>query len=307
MDKPTTEDDFWKNESVALLALVSLQGVGYWTLYKLAKTRQSFKQVLKIGTKAAFVAALKDQGSRTIKLSEAEWSQRQEIIWHAGRQMYHHLTRGGIDILHSGQPEFPKRLQSIPDAPKWLFYQGNVELLRKPAVAMVGTRTPAQDGDFLAHYIVSLCRNYGISTISGFADGIDRQVHLYSLRYGLPTISVLGTGILKDFPADSDKLRQDILDRGGLILTENLPNQTYSAENFVRRNWLQSALSQTVIPMEWKAKSGTAHTVRFAAEHQRPILCLWLSDWTPSRDLVINHAARNKGLIHLPRGKLCLY
>jgi len=98
MDKRTTEDDFWKNESVALLALASLQGVGYWMLYKLAKTRQSFKQVFKIGTKEAFVAAFKDLGSRTIKLSEAEWSQQQETIWHACRQMYHHLTRKVTDL-----------------------------------------------------------------------------------------------------------------------------------------------------------------------------------------------------------------
>ena len=88
MDKPTTEDDVWKHESVALLALASIQGVGYWTLYKLAKKLQPFKQVLKMGTKEAFTAALKDLGSRTIKLSEAEWSQQQESIWQAGLQMY---------------------------------------------------------------------------------------------------------------------------------------------------------------------------------------------------------------------------
>lgn len=283
MDKPTTDDDFWKNESVALLALASIQGVGYWTLYKLAKTPQSFKQVLKIETKESFISALKELGSRSVKLSAAEWSIEQESIWQAGRQMYHSLIRGDINILHAGQPGFPKRLQAIPDAPAWLFYQGNIELLDKPAVAMVGTRHPTQDGDFLAHFMVSLCHNYDISTISGLADGIDQQVHLYSLRYGLPTISVLGTGMLRDFPTGSEKLRREIIDRGGLILTEYLPNQSYSAENFVRRNRLQSALSKIVVPIEWKAKSGTAHTVRFAAEHQRPILCLRLPDWSSSQ------------------------
>jgi DNA processing protein len=297
MDKLTTEDDVWKQESVALLALASIQGVGYWTLYKLAKTPQSFKQVLKIETKEAFVTALKELGSRSIKLQEAEWSQQQESIWQAGRQMYHLLIRGGIGILHSSQPEFPKRLQAIPDAPEWLFYQGNIELLRKPAVAMVGTRRPTPDGDFLAHFMVSLCRHYDISTISGLADGIDQQVHLYSLRYGLPTISVLGTGMLRDFPAGSEKLRQEIVDRGGLILTEYLPNQSYSAENFVRRNRLQSALSKIVVPIEWKAKSGTAHTVHFAAEHQRRILCLRLPDWTTNKHAELALGQQLKGTV----------
>src|SRR5687767_13615007 len=69
MNKPATDDLFWKNESVALLALASIQGVGYWTLYKLAKTEISFKQVLKIETEEEFVATLKDLGLRSIKLS----------------------------------------------------------------------------------------------------------------------------------------------------------------------------------------------------------------------------------------------
>ena len=281
----TTDDEFWKNESVALLALASIQGVGYWTLYKLAQMRTAFKQVLKIHNKEAFIAFLKELGSRSIKLSETEWSQQQQIVWEAGLRMYRHLSSIGIGVLHSGQIGFPKALKSIPDAPAWLFYQGNFSLLHTPSIAMVGARKSTRDGTFLTQFIVSLCRDFGVSTISGLADGIDQQVHSFSLRYNLPTIAILGTGILRNFPANSEELRENILNQNGLILTEYLPHQMYSAENFVRRNRLQSALSKIVIPIEWSSKGGTAHTVRFVSQHQRSLLCLRLPDWLPG-----NHA-----------------
>ena len=67
--------------------LASLQGRGYWRLYKSVKARQLFKQVLKIVAKEAVVSALNDLDSRTIKLSEAEWSPQQEEVWHTGRQL----------------------------------------------------------------------------------------------------------------------------------------------------------------------------------------------------------------------------
>jgi len=147
MDNTATDLEFWKNESVALLALASIQGVGYWTLYKLVKTRMSFKEALKLEKNVDFIAVLKEHGSRSIKLPEASWSQQQEIIWDARRKMYRRLISKGIDIMHSGHPDFPERLQSISDAPEWLFYQGNLDLLRKPSLAIVGTRKPTQDGD----------------------------------------------------------------------------------------------------------------------------------------------------------------
>ena len=71
-----------------------------------------------------------------------------------------------------------------------------------------------------------------------------------------------------------------ILARGGTVVTEYLPQQSYSAENFVRRNRLQAALAKVLVPVEWAAKSGTAHTVKYAADLGRPIACLQLPDWS---------------------------
>ena len=83
-------------------------------------------------------------------------------------------------------------------------------------------------------------------------------------------------------PAGSEKLRQEICENGGAIVSEYLPNQSYSAENFVHRNRLQAGLSNVIIPVEWKEKGGTSHTVKFAHKAQKRIVCLKLPDWSDS-------------------------
>jgi predicted Rossmann fold nucleotide-binding protein DprA/Smf involved in DNA uptake len=88
--------------------------------------------------------------------------------------------------------------------------------------------------------------------------------------------------ILLNYPAGSEELRNKIYKKGGAIVSEYLPHQSYSAENFVRRNRIQAGLSRVVIPIEWKPKGGTAHTVRFAKEANKKIICLKLPDWSDS-------------------------
>jgi hypothetical protein len=97
--------------------------------------------------------------------------------------------------------------------------------------------------------------------------------HEHSLRAGVPTIAVLGTGILDEYPKGSAIMRERIIADGGTIVTEYLPHISYSAKNFVQRNRLQAALGQVLIPVEWSRRSGTAHTVRFASALERPIAC----------------------------------
>ncbi len=96
------------------------------------------------------------------------------------------------------------------------------------------------------------------------ASGIDQIIHKNSLRFDIKTIAFIGTGILLNYPSGSEKLRQEIHQKGGAIVSEYLPHDSYSAANFVHRNRLQAGLARVVIPVEWQEKGGTAHTVRFA-------------------------------------------
>lgn len=279
LSAPDVVADGWYNETVAFLGLCATPGIGYWTLLHLRRASNSFLDLLTVESQDEFLATLRRHGARALKGLPRDWSATKRKIWADGRNLHSHLQSLGIRVLHAGDREFPHRLRSIPDPPEWLFCEGNVSLLQGPSVALVGTRQPTRDGELLSLYFVGILARYGIASVSGLADGIDKAVHEYSLRFGIPTIAVLGTGSLRNFPADSTLLRRQIVDQGGLVVSEYLPQQSYARETFVRRNRLQSALADIVIPVQWRAKSGTAHTVRFAHEQGRPILCPRIPDW----------------------------
>ena len=271
---------FWERETVSLLALSSVKGLGYWTLYKLAESNINFYEVIKAPSARAFDDHLSKAGGRVPKISDVDWIEFQKELWVKGNEIYRRLKKEEVRVIHHGEPYFPESLRNIAEPPKWLFVQGNLSILHKPSIAIVGTRKPSEDGLFLANYVGASLQHLGGVTVSGLALGIDQIVHKHSIRFQVPTISVLGNGIFLNFPAGSERLRHDILVNGGAIVTEYLPEQGYSGENFVRRNRIQAGLASVLIPVEWKSRSGTAHTVRYAGNAWKPIVCLRMPDWS---------------------------
>lgn len=269
------DKEFWRSEKVAFLALASVKGIGFWTIHKIAQSGAGYKDLLKEPEKAGLEKIFKEAGF--------EGFEGQEKLWNVGLVSARNLAASAVILLFKNEPGFPPKLRKIPDAPEWLFVQGNVENLAKHAVAIVGTRKPSDDGLFLTRYVVSSLAKSGFATVSGLALGIDQIAHSESMRYQLPTIAVLGTGILQNYPKGSEPLRSKILHSGGTVITEYLPEQSYSAENFVRRNRLQAALGDILIPAEWQIKSGTAHTVRFAHKYEKRIINVYLPGTMPDK------------------------
>jgi DNA processing protein len=276
---PQRQEDDLREERIALLGLASIKGVGYWTLRKLYASvglvdvlnAPSFERFRDLLTTAGAKASRKDAGSN--------WSAYRRRIVEKGTAMLEALYLQHTRVIFEKEPDYPEQLLSAPDWPRWLFVQGDVSLLARPSLALVGTRDPSSDGYFLTEFTCACLHYLKAPTISGLAEGIDTQVHALSLLYKTPTVAVLGTGILRNFPKTSTALRSEIIASGGAVVTEYLPNDSYSAENFVRRNRIQAALSAALVPLEWREKSGTAHTVRFAFAAGRPIAILRMPHW----------------------------
>lgn len=252
------------NELVAFVGLASLRGVGQKRLYEIAETGNPYAQSL----------------DELLLTAPAEISARARNHIDHARRLLDELHQRGVHIVLRSDPRFPASLMDLARPPHWLFVQGAVEILNEPSIGIVGTRKPTSDGLFLARYVGSCLRDWGRATVSGLAMGIDTIAHEQSIRACVPTIAVLGTNILEEYPRGSAALREKILASGGAVVSEYLPSVSYSAENFVQRNRLQAALSRVLIPVEWNRKSGTAHTVRFAAELKRAVACLRLNDWS---------------------------
>jgi DNA processing protein len=270
------DQDYWKAETVAFLALQSIQGVGFKTLYKIASQKISFRELIKTDDVEYFEKMLHQKLDGSIKASDASWMKFKLELWNSGLELARNYSKKNIRILFSGQNVFPQQLKSISEPPMWLFVEGNYRTLLQPSIAIVGSRKATEDGLWLTKYIVAAMANQGLASVSGLADGIDHKAHVESIRFNVPTIAVLGTGIDSNYPSGSERLRAEIIANGGTIVTEYLIGQSYSAYNFVRRNHIQAGLALVTVPVEWKIKSGTAHTVNFTKDYDRFLVMPYL-------------------------------
>lgn len=256
--------DFNKLEVISLLAIQTLKGVGYWSLLKFKKEGNNFQDLFKGKSENAI---------DHFKLNPDEINKEYlNTLWSKGLNLAKEYSNKGIYVLVKEDEKFPHRLKTIEDPPEWLFIEGSIECLNRDCVAIVGSRDCSKHGLFQTRLVTALLAEFKCATVSGLAKGIDQEAHIASIEYGIPTIAVLGTGIDRNFPAGSENLRKDIVKNHGAIITEYLPNQSYSSENFVRRNRLQAGLSKILIPTQWRIKSGTAHTVRYSMKNKANIL-----------------------------------
>jgi DNA processing protein len=290
-------------DHLAFLALACIKGVGFKTLVAMAAADTRFADAIAIDKEDDAIELLRRFGARIDGTRGNDWRHvREQAIERAGR-MAEALANDGITLIARTDPRFPKSLLELSSPPHWLFVKGSVEVLQRPSLAIVGTREPSEDGRWLGGFIGGCLARWAAPTVSGLALGIDQLVHEWSLRANIPTTAVLGTGILSDFPKGTAQLRDKIVDAGGALVTEYLPRESYSAENFVRRNRLQAALGRVLIPVEWNLRSGTAHTVRFATALKRPIACLRIPDWPQDRVVLTKGCGEETGRIFTVPGE----
>lgn len=172
---------------------------------------------------------------------------------------------------------YPQKLREISSPPQQLFSVGNRELLAKEGavyVAVVGTRNPSIYGQEVTSKIATELAAAGVIIISGLALGTDALAHKAAVDQGMPTIAVQARGMDKIYPTENDKLGKQILEYGGLIVSEYPPGVEAYKQNFVARNRIVSGLSDGVLVTEAAAKSGTVHTARFANEQNKTIMAI---------------------------------
>ena len=193
----------------------------------------------------------------------------------------------GANLLTYGCAKYPERLKEIYDPPPVLWVRGDVDLLKRPAIAVVGTRHPSPYGSGIAEMLSRDLAARRLLIVSGMARGIDSSAHRGALAARMPTVAVWGTGIDVVYPKENKKLAEEILALGGAIVSE-LPMGTFPApQNFPRRNRILSGLSLAVLVVEAGENSGTRVTARCAAEQNRDLFAVpgnvtSKGSWTPN-------------------------
>lgn len=186
---------------------------------------------------------------------------------------YENLRKKGISFMCRLDREYPEKLKDIPDAPFGLFVKGRLPKENKKSVAIVGARRCSQYGE---HMALSLGRELalaGVPVISGMAKGIDGIGQEAAVNAGGAAFAVLGCGVDVCYPASNRELYEKIQKQGG-ILSEYLPGTEPRPELFPPRNRIISGLSDIVIVVEARQKSGTLITVDMALEQGREIYCV---------------------------------
>ena len=177
-------------------------------------------------------------------------------------------------LLAWDDPAYPALLAELSDAPPLLFVAGDVALLERPQLAMVGSRRASKPGLDTARAFARSLAGGGFVITSGLALGIDGAAHDGALEAGGDTVAVLGTGLEHLYPRRHLGLARRIVEQGGALVSELPLRCPPQAANFPRRNRIISGLSLGVLVVEASPSSGSLITARLAAEQGREVYAI---------------------------------
>ncbi len=179
----------------------------------------------------------------------------------------------GVAIIPFQDPRYPQLLKEIHDPPALLYAKGDIGLLSRPAIAVVGTRRPTPYGRAVAEKLVKDLVQAGLVHVSGMARGIDAAAHKGALAGGGASVAVLGTGVDVPYPRENRKLYDELVERG-LVVSEFPLGQTPFPQNFPIRNRIISGMSLAVVVVEGAQYSGSLITARLAMEQDREVMAV---------------------------------
>lgn len=179
-----------------------------------------------------------------------------------------------IKILEKDDPLFPIKLKEVRPKVKRLYIEGNERILNDFGIAIIGSRNSSKEGEKITEEIVTKLVKKDIIIISGLAKGIDSKAHQVCINSGGKTIAVIGSGFNNIYPKENEKIYKRIIETGGTIVSEYPPDTPVDSRNFPKRNRIVSGLSEGVVMIEGKYRSGTTITAQYALNQNKKVFCL---------------------------------
>ena len=180
------------------------------------------------------------------------------------------VENNGIQPLFFLDADYPRRLSQCDDAPMMLYYKGKANLNANRVVAIVGTRNITEYGKENCNQLVEDLKEDNVLIVSGLAYGVDTCAHKASVKHGIPTVGVMGSGMQQIYPAANKKLASDMQEQGG-ILTECMSGTQPDRENFPRRNRIIAGMADAVVVIESAMKGGSLITADLANSYSRDV------------------------------------
>ncbi len=246
------------------LWISKIKNLGSITIQKLLKKYGSPDKIYNL-TKEELLEVVGEKIAKEILDLKYKENLESELIY---------LKRNNIELISIMDSRYPKKLQEIYDKPICLYVKGNVEILNSFSIAIIGCRNNTEYGEQMARKIVQDLVQKNVVTVSGLARGIDSIAHKATVEKSGKTIAVIGSGLDNLYPKENIKLARDIIENGGAIITEYPIGTKPEKMNFPARNRIISGISNGIVVVEAKKKSGTMITVDFALEQGREVFCV---------------------------------
>jgi DNA processing protein len=258
MDNPEEREYLYWLSHIPFLGAVKIK--------KLYDYMGSYKKIYNIERKELESCGL-------LKESEILFFEERRPFLDSVRRQLEQLEKKGIRFIAHFDHNYPKRLLSIYGYPVGLFVNGQLPGEKKPAAAIIGARNCTNYGRQMAQSLARELSAAGISIISGLAYGIDGAGHEGALEAGQETYGVLGCGINVCYPKENYELFSQMKKCGGII-TEFMPDEAPKPQNFPMRNRIISGLSDAILVIEAREKSGSLITANLGLEQGKEIFAL---------------------------------
>lgn len=184
-------------------------------------------------------------------------------------------SKNNINIISIFNPLYPLECKEIHNAPIILYAKGNLELLTKVKFGIIGARVASLESLLTAEKFAKELSECGFCIVSGFAHGVDTYACKGAMKYG--TIQILGSGVNVVYPRQNTKLYEEVLECGGLFLSELPPNAPAEAENFPLRNRIISSISKGILLVQASKKnksSGSLITAKICLEQEKDLFAI---------------------------------
>ncbi|MBK5278114.1 MAG: DNA-protecting protein DprA [Bacteroidia bacterium] len=249
-------------ERLSFLALHLTPGIGDYLVKQLVSYCGSADQVFKTPKgKLLKVPGIGAVSAGAIKTGN---------MFHKAEKEYKKAEAEDVEILFFTDKKYPSRLKSIEDAPSLLYFKGNANLNHPKTIGIVGTRQATSYGKEMVEKLIEDLVPHSPFIVSGLAYGIDIHAHKQSVKYNLPTLGVLGSGIDVIYPAAHKETAKKMLEHGGL-LTENSFGTKPDAHNFPARNRIIAGMCDALVVVEAAEKGGALITAEIANSYNKDV------------------------------------
>jgi DNA processing protein len=262
MNGPVPLPTIAPENQLAWVALTLTPGLGPKRILKAVQTLQDLSRL--------FQLSLTELESLNFPAPSAQFLFSGKARIEAEQELHRLREQHGM-ILTYEDADYPERLREIFDPPPVLWALGDVRLLARPAIAIVGTRHPTPYGTGMAEVLARDLASRRLVVLSGMARGIDTAAHRGALASGGSTVAVWGTGVDVIYPKENKTLAENILVAGGAIVSEYRLGTFPAPQNFPKRNRILSGMSIGVLVVEAGENSGTRVTARCALEQDRDV------------------------------------